>query len=380
MQVSKKYYRPFFYRSFSSVYILLNFASENIMYMQERNPKNPNSEYGKLERLSVKPSFDRLIVNKSSSEREQQKKEDIERLLRRLLNLPPDYHVFISDNRGFENNNVFSLLNFSKDVRGGFLDTGSRSCAAIIAARKYFDVEVVASSRESAYSYIPACDWIPHNISFLHLTSTNESEGNRISKLPKLALPLICDCSADLFCSQVVFKNFDLVYAHGGGFLWPENLTIILIRDSLLQTPPLSLFNVPFLLNKIQHRIAPRLKDMFVLQHSLNELETNGGLVESIRRLSRLSITFYREIERNKKFFSVVNPKDRSTQAIRFSVTRAEDEFRFILMLDKNALNIVKRSPHGGLLILLLECREEEIFQLVNIMQEFEQSPKSKTN
>jgi len=119
---------------------------------------------------------------------------------------------------------------------------------------------------------------------------------------------------------------------------------------------------------------VPRFKDLFVLKHSLTELEANGGVIENIHRLSRFSNTFYREIDRNTKFFAIVNPKDRSMKAIRFFVTNVEDEFRFILMLDKNSLNIVKRSPHGDFLISLLECKEEEIFQLVNVIQEFEQS------
>ncbi|UKT65088.1 hypothetical protein [Pedobacter mucosus] len=348
--------------------------------MQEHNRKNPNFEYNKLERLIFEPSSDRLILNKSGNEQVHQKIEDIQRLLRRLLNIPSDYRVLIFDNRGLENNNVFALLNFSNDLRAGFLDTGSRSSAAIIAARKYFNVEIIGSSRESAYSYVPGCDWIPHNISFLHLTSTNELQGNQISKFPKLALPLICDYSADLFCSKVAFKNLDLIYAHGGCFIMPENLTTIFIRDSLLQTGPLALFNNPFLVNKIQDGIVPRFKDLFVLKHSLTELEANGGVVENVRHLSRFSNTFYREIDRNKKFFAIVNSKDRSMKAIRFFVTNVEDEFRFILMLDKNDINIVKRSPHGDFLISLLECKEEEIFQLVNVIQEFEKSPKSEIN
>ncbi|RYD73051.1 MAG: hypothetical protein EOP55_17740, partial [Sphingobacteriales bacterium] len=134
-------------------------------------------------------------------------------LLREILDVPLNFHVLLVDRRKSAHGSIFSILNFSKDVKGGFLETGNRSSATISQARKIFDVEVIGSSRESAFSYIPQCDWIPFDISFLHITSTEDLQANRIPKFPKVSLPVICDRSADLFTNFISFDKFDLIYA-----------------------------------------------------------------------------------------------------------------------------------------------------------------------
>ena len=344
--------------------------------MEEQNSNKGYPKYKQLEKIIVDPVSDSFIQAKISDPRVQLKIENIQVLIRDLLQIPMDFHILILEHSRLENANIFSLLNFSKDIKGGFMDTGSRSSVAIKEARKIFDVEVIGSSRESAYSYIPQCDWIPHNISFLHITSTNELQGNRIFKFPKISLPIICDRSADLFSDQISFHGLDLVYAHGDDEIVPQTLSIILIRDSILKTISSSTFANPILIQNIHKGIEIKFKDLFLLHHSLKTLHQNGGVAEKISRISRLSLPLYLEIERNTKFKAMVNVKDRSLQAIRFFAANAEDEFSFALLLDQKDLNILERSPHGDFLILLQKFREDEIFNLIGIMQEFEQDPK----
>lgn len=344
--------------------------------MEEQYPNKGYPNYKQLEKIIVDPVSGRSIQAKISDPRVQLKMESIQRSIRQLLQIPADFHILILENGRLENANIFSLLNFSRDIKGGFLDTGSRSFVAIKEARKIFDVEVIGSSRESAYSYIPQCDWIPHNISFLHITSTNELQGNRVSKFPNISLPIIFDRSADLFTDQISFHGLDLVYAHGDDEIVPQNLSIILIRDSLLKTISSSVFANPILIKNNHNDIEIKFKDLFLLHQTLEALKENGGVAGQISRISRLSMPLYREIERNTKFVAMLNVKDRSVQAIRFFVAKVEDEFKFASLLDQKDLNILKRSPQGDFLILLQKYKEDEIFKLIGIMQEFEQDPK----
>ena len=344
--------------------------------MEEQNPNKGYPKYKELEKIIADPVSGSSIQGKISDPRVQLKMESIQVSILELLQMPADFHILILEHGRLENANIFSLLNFSRDIKGGFLDTGSRSSVTIKEARKIFDVEVIGSSRESAYNYIPQCDWIPHNISFLHITSTNELQGNRISNFPKISLPIICDRSADLFSDQIFFHVLDLIYAHGDDEIVPANFSIILIRDSLLKTISSSIFANPILKQNIHNDIEIKFKDLFLLHHSLKTLHLNGGVLEKISRISMLSLALYREIERNTKFTAIVNVRDRSLQAVRFFTANAEDEFCFALFLDQKDLNILERSPHGDFLVLLQKCDEAEIFRLIGTMQEFEQNPK----
>jgi len=343
--------------------------------MEEQNPNKGYPKYKELEKIIVDPVSGSSIQAKISDPRVQLKMESIEVLIRQLLQISEDFHILVLEHSRLENANIFSLLNFSRDIKGGFLDTGSRSTGTINEARKIFDVEVIGSSRESAYTYIPQCDWIPHNISFLHITSTNELQGNRISNFPKISLPIICDRSADLFSDQISFHGLDLIYAHGDDEIVPANYSIILIRDSLLKTISSSIFATRMLIQNIYDYNRIKFNDLFLLHHSLKTLHQNGGVAQKVSRISRLSLALYREIERNTKFRPIVNVKDRSLQAIRFFVAMAADEFRFALLLDNNDLNIIEKSPHADFLILLKKCKENEISKLIGIMQEFEVKP-----
>jgi len=300
--------------------------------------------------------------------------QSLQVLLREILHVPLDFHVLLVDSSKSANRSIFSLLDFSKDLKGGFLDAGNRSSLAISQARKIFEVEVIGSSRESAFSYIPQCDWIPFDISFLHITSTEDIQANRISRFPKVSLPVICDRSADLFNNFISYDKFDLIYAHGGEGIIPENLSIVLIKDALRATTFSSIFN-----SKIGTKNSGcseiKFEDLLSLIRSLHELKQNGGVMGNASHLDGLSKSLYLEIERNRQFQAVVNPRDRSMQAIRFYVTTPGDELLFGLLLDKRNLNILQRSPHGDFLILLNKCKEEQILRLLETMQEFERKP-----
>jgi phosphoserine aminotransferase len=365
--------------------MLLSFR--NLRYKQQHNMEQQiqNNSYpvsNKLTKGTLKVSLNHGILIELADAKLEPTMNEVQALLREILQIPPDYSVLIlNNNRNLERSGIFSMLNFSKGIRGGFLDTGSCSSTAIIDARKYFDVEIISSSRESCYSYIPQCNWIPYNISFLHLTSTNGLQGNRVSKFPKVSVPVLCDRSADLFNAQISFNFFDMVYAHGcAGKIIPEHLSIICIRDSLLEKSTFTLFNEPLTENGINQAIESNFDDMFLFYHRLMGFKANGGLQNNVSRLCRCSLSLYREIERNTKFRAIVNPKDRSVHAVRFCVANPEDEFRLIVQLDKENINIVDRLPQGDLLVNLEKYKEDEILELINSMQCFELNYNNENN
>jgi len=333
------------------------------------------NEKSKQYQIDIGPLSRHYVGNENCGDNAHQiqsKLQEIEIILLELLGLDEHYQILIYNKTQDMQRNIFSLLSVSGDTRAAFLDSGSRSNEAILSARKFLEVEVIASSRESAYSYVPSCEWIPYNVSFIHLTSTNEMQGNRLTKFPKVALPLLCDASADLFSALLPLSEFSITYANGGNEFLPEDLMLLIVKKTYMHKAGLDSFRNKNPVHHKNHYAGVSFMSLFVFHHHLSALSKNGGIPGQAAVVEKRAQILYREIERNTRFHAVVNPKDRSPLSLRFYVSQSADRYRFVLALDKQNSHIVEWSEHGDFLVSTIRSSDEEILQLVEIMQRFE--------
>jgi len=289
-----------------------------------------------------------------------------------LLSVPSDYHILLYDLKQLGGINIFAPLKLKENSRCGFLDTGSRSSLAISLARNYHEVEIIGSSKESNYNYVPKSDWIPFNISFLHFTSTNEKEGNRKTGFPKIKIPMLLDMSSDLFSTKVIIEGFSMIYAIGNNQIIPDDLCLVIIQNRFLNTSGYKLLAEPGLLGQGGRFVQGVFKSMFLLDHNLRELEETGGVIEYRKRYEELSGILFKEIERNSKFCCSVDPADRAIIAVRFSLLSSDDILPFAMHLDAGNFNVIIRCAYGEFLVLIEKFLEKEIRKLICLMQEFE--------
>lgn len=332
------------------------------------NQKNhaPGWEPFETENLS------RIVSGAGYAQRTNDKLLRIQTRISSLLNVPSDYHILLYDLNQVLGVNLFEPLKLKENSRCGFLDTGSRSSLMISLARNYHEVEIISSSRESNYNYVPNSDWIPFNISFLHFTSTNENDGNRKTRFPKVQIPLLLDMSSDLFSTKVVVEDFSMIYAVGNNQIIPEDLCLVIIQNRFLTNAGYKLLADPGLVGKIGQFGQRVFKSMFLLDHNLRELEKAGGTIEFRKRYEKLSKMLYKEIERNSKFCCSVNPADRAVIAVRFSTLSTDDILSFAAHLDAGNCDVVTWYGQSEFLVLLEKFPEREITQLICLMQEFE--------
>lgn len=318
------------------------------------NQKNQalGREPAKGEKLS------RIVSGACYDQRANNKLLRIQTRIASLLNIPSDYHILLYDLKQVGGVNLFEPLKLQENSRCGFLDSGSQSSLAISLARNYHEVEIIGSSRESNYSYVPNADWIPFNISFLHLTSTNEKEGNRKNRFPKIKIPLLLDMSSDLFSTRVLIKDFSMIYAVGNNQIIPEELCLVIIKNRFL-TAAYKLLTHSSLIGQGGRSPQGIFQSLFLLDHNLRQLENTGGTDGYRQRYERLSGRLYKEIERNSKFYCSVNSDDRATIAVRFSVRNSGDKLAFVLHLDANNSNVVIWSAHRDFLVLTEKFSEE---------------------
>jgi len=289
-----------------------------------------------------------------------------------LLSVPSDYHILLYDLKQIGGVNIFRALKLKENSRCGFLDAGSRSSLEISRARNYHEVEIIGSSRESNYSYVPNADWIPFNISFLHLTSTNEKEANRKTRFPKIRIPLLLDMSSDLFSTKVKVEDFSMIYAVGNNQIIPDDLCLVIIQNRFLTNLAYRLLAEPGLVGEGGHFVQGIFQSMFLFDHNLRELEKMGGIIQYKKRFEALSGMLYKEIERNSKFCCSVNPQDRAVIAVRFSLVATDDTLPFAMHLDTDNFKVIIRCVHGEFLVLVEKFSQQEMLKLIGLMQEFE--------
>lgn len=294
-------------------------------------------------------------------------------LLRNALEIKTEYEILFIDTQAYEEFCIAKLLGLPETARAGFLDSGSRSSSTIRSARKSIEVETIGSSRESAYSYVPKCEWIPYNISFLHLTTVNELQGNRLSCIPISAIPILLDMSADLFYSPARVESYDLIYACDANEFMPKKLCLLIVNKKFLYSAGREILKSPDLI-KPDSTIASTNRDKLLMLHrSLSTVFKNGGWGKNRFFMLEASRSLYREIERNIKFAPAVNVKDRSPFSIRFVTTCEEARSGFLIFMDENNFSWLRCSPNGDFLVQISFGNYAKIHLLIGLMQEFEQ-------
>ncbi|MCB0642707.1 MAG: 3-phosphoserine/phosphohydroxythreonine transaminase, partial [Phaeodactylibacter sp.] len=160
--------------------------------------------------------------------------ERAEALTRQILDLPDDYAVlFLSG--GASSQFFMTAMNLlDESGKAYYVDTGSWSSKAIKEARLFGQVEVLASSKDRNYSYIPKGYEVPSDGTYLHLTSNNTIFGTQFHEWPESPIPVVCDLSSDIFSRPIDLSRFDLIYAGAQKNLGPAGTTLVIVRKELL--------------------------------------------------------------------------------------------------------------------------------------------------
>ena len=135
-------------------------------------------------------------------------------LVRELLNVP-DTHEIIFTQGGASLQFVMLPFNLMK-LNGGkaaFTETGVWSKNAIKEAKRLGHVEIVASSADKNFNYIPKDYTVPDDVDYFHCTSNNTIFGTQMKSFPELNVPIVCDMSSDILSKPIDVSKFDVIYA-----------------------------------------------------------------------------------------------------------------------------------------------------------------------
>jgi len=298
-------------------------------------------------------------------------------LVKELLNLPEGYSVlFLQGGASLEFLRVpYNLLKV--DGKAAYLDTGTWSANAIKEAKKISDIEVVASSKDKGYNYVPKNYAIPSDIDYFHCTSNNTIFGTQLKEFPKTDSLLVCDMSSDIFSRQLDFSKFDIIYAGAQKNMGPAGTTVIIVKDEILgksgRVIP-SILDYQVHIAKESMFNTPSVFAVYVSMLTLEWLKKLGG-ISAIEKLNEAKAALiYAEIDRNPLFKGYAEMEDRSLMNVTFNLTDEANKEAFDKLWNAAGINGLKghRSVGGYRASIYNALPLESVQVLVDAMKQLE--------
>ncbi len=246
--------------------------------------------------------------------------EKAKQLFRELLNIPDGYSVlFLQGGASMQ----FCMVPYNLlSKKAAYLDTGSWASKAIKEAGLFGEVDVVASSKEDTYSYIPKNYKVPADADYFHITTNNTIYGTEIREDIEPGVPLVADMSSDIFSRPMDVSKYALIYGGAQKNLAPSGVTFVIVRDDILGKMDRK---IPTMLNYQTHIDkesmfnTPPVVPVLAALKTLEWYKDQGG-VEAMHKINlEKAGLLYGEIDRNKLFRpNVGDESDRSIMNVTF--------------------------------------------------------------
>lgn len=301
---------------------------------------------------------------------------DADALFRELLHIPDNYKIIYLG--GGASTYFYQIPANFLGKKAGYVNTGVWSKKAIKEAKRYGEVEVLASSEDRNFTYIPKGFAIPTDLDYLHITSNNTIYGTEYHEDIDSPVPLIADMSSDILSRPVDVTKYAMIYGGAQKNLAPAGVAFGIIREDMLDR---IVRDLPTMVNYRTHVEnnsmfnTPPVFPIYVLKETLRWLKSIGGVPEIYRRNVAKAQLLYDEIDRNPLFRGTVEKEDRSLMNICFVMADGYEELAPLFMEEAKARGIVGIKGHrlvGGFRASCYNALPIESVQvLVDCMRDF---------
>lgn len=262
--------------------------------------------------------------------------------------------------------------------KAGYVDTGTWASKAFKEAKLFGAPEVLASSKEANYSYIPKDYTVPSEAAYLHLTSNNTIFGTQLQQFPSSPVPIVCDMSSDMFSRPFDAEPFGLIYAGAQKNLGPAGVTLVIVRKDLIgrsgrKLP--SMFDYKLHMENGSMYNTPPVFPLYVTMLTLRWLKNLGGLTAIQAKNEAKAAILYNEIDANPLFKGTVATEDRSRMNVCFLPTNPDHEAPFMAAAKAAGIDGIKghRSVGGFRASIYNAMPQESVQVLVDVMRDFAQ-------
>jgi phosphoserine aminotransferase len=263
------------------------------------------------------------------------------RLIKSILNVPDTHHVLFlgggaSMQFGMVPMNLINRTTGGDNDHSDHLLTGSWGKKALSDARKIAPAELLFDGSDSGFTTLPEVTSIQSTpgSAYLHLTSNETIEGLQWKEFPATDAPLVADMSSDIFSRPIAVDQFGLIYAGAQKNLGPAGVTIVIIREDLLDRAG---DNVPAYLTYRSHSKSnslyntPPVFPIYMVKLVLEWIEHQGGLDQVAKNNTEKAAALYEAIEGSHSFYRCpVDPRYRSQMNVVFRLPTEDLEQRFV--------------------------------------------------
>ncbi len=306
--------------------------------------------------------------------------EEAQSLFKELLDIPDGYSVLFL---GGGASTQFLMVPYNlMNKKSAYLNTGSWAKKAIKEAKYFGEVDVVASSEDKNFAYIPKGWKVPDDAEYFHITSNNTIYGTEIKEDFNLKIPLVADMSSDIFSRPVDVSKYAIIYGGAQKNLGPAGVTFVIIKNDILgkvdrQIP--TMMNYQTHIDKDSMFNTPPCLCIYSSLQTLKWIKDNGGVAEMQKLNNKKAGRMYEEINRNKLFKATVeSDEDRSIMNVCFvmddNYANLESEF-FEFATSRGMIGIKGHRSVGGFRASLYNALPyESVEALIEVMQEFEKN------
>lgn len=300
--------------------------------------------------------------------------------IRRLLNLDDNFDVLFCQG-GASLQFCMVPMNFLPSGKSAdYVDTGTWSSKAIKEAEILGkSIEVVSSSKDKNYSYIPQNIQFNNNAVYVHITSNNTIKGTQWASFPETGgVPIVSDMSSDIMSRPLDVDRFGLIYAGAQKNVGPAGVCLVILRKDMLELIPES---IPTMLkyttfsSKNSMYNTPPCFAIYTLQLVMKWLEETIGGLEKMEALNRKKAELlYSCIDSGDFYHATAEPDSRSLMNVTFRLPNEDLEKRFVQQAMDHGLGGLKghRSVGGCRASIYNAISIEAVESLIDFMQTFE--------
>jgi len=301
-----------------------------------------------------------------------------EELLREIMNIPSNYKVLFLQGGASLQFSAIPLNLMTKYKKAQFINTGMWSKKAISEAKRYGTVDVVASSEDKNFSYVPKVKEFAKDIDYVYICSNNTIYGTRFNYVPETGdVPLVSDMSSCILSERIDVSKYGLIFAGAQKNMGPAGLTVVIVREDLIgheaeNTPTIMKYSIQAENGSMYN--TPPTYAIYICKLVLEWVKAKGGL-EAMEKINKEKAKIlYDFLDSSKLFRSTTAVEDRSLMNVPFVTGNEELDKAFISEATKAGfVNLKGHRSVGGMRASIYNAMPiEGVTKLVEFMADFE--------
>ena len=301
--------------------------------------------------------------------------------LRELMGIPDNYKVLFL--QGGESQQFAMVpMNLMKNKVADYIVTGQWAEKAAAEAKKYGKVNIVASSEDKTFSYIPDCSDLPisEDADYVYICENNTIYGTKYKELPNTkGKTLVADVSSCFLSEPMDVTRYGLICGGVQKNIGPAGTVIVIIREDLITEDVLP--GTPTMLQYKTHADAKSLYNtppaygIYICGKVFKWLKKQGGLAAMKERNETKAKILYDYLDHSRLFKGTVEPKDRSIMNVPFVTGSSELDAKFVKEAKAAGFESLKghRSVGGMRASIYNAMPMEGVEALVAFMKKFEE-------